>query len=293
MPVARCLRCLMQGYPTADASHRHHRKQLRRPSAHQSHIEDCPCGPVHSLRPHSMRSGSFKQLLPYQASLPFCSIRRSRTRQHSQCRASGAANSTHKKITATVRPGMLGDTVALTSLTPTSTKANRTACNAQDQSPDLNQGNASRDTTGGESTRKSGLEGSRGTRRDETDTTGGDHRSDSNQVVFFTPQPADTKTGRGMAKSQQKNVACDRSGGQVQQSQEEEKSAGVGMALAVLRFYKREVSPLLPPSCRFLPTCSEYAMDAFKTYGVCRGCVLTAWRLLRCNPFGVSAQPLT
>jgi hypothetical protein len=96
-----------------------------------------------------------------------------------------------------------------------------------------------------------------------------------------------------MAKSQQKNVACDRSGGQVQQSQEEEKSAGVGMALAVLRFYKREVSPLLPPSCRFLPTCSEYAMDAFKTYGVCRGCVLTAWRLLRCNPFGVSAQPLT
>lgn len=72
-----------------------------------------------------------------------------------------------------------------------------------------------------------------------------------------------------------------------EESAEGEDKPGVGAALALLRFYKREISPVLPPSCRFLPTCSEYAMEAFKTYGVRRGFVLTAWRLMRCNPFGV------
>ena len=66
-----------------------------------------------------------------------------------------------------------------------------------------------------------------------------------------------------------------------------EDSAGVKFALSILQFYKREISPILPPSCRFLPTCSEYSMDSFKRYGVGKGVVLTAWRLLRCNPFGV------
>lgn len=70
-------------------------------------------------------------------------------------------------------------------------------------------------------------------------------------------------------------------------AKEEEESAGVKVALAVLRFYKREISPLLPPSCRFLPTCSEYAMESFQSFGAGKGAVLTAWRLLRCNPFGV------
>ena len=69
--------------------------------------------------------------------------------------------------------------------------------------------------------------------------------------------------------------------------EEGEESAGVKVALGVLRFYKREISPLLPPSCRFLPTCSEYAMESFQQFGVGKGAVLTAWRLLRCNPFGV------
>lgn len=67
---------------------------------------------------------------------------------------------------------------------------------------------------------------------------------------------------------------------------EESESADVRMALATLRFYKREISPILPPSCRFIPTCSEYAMDSFKKFGVKKGFILTAWRLLRCNPFG-------
>ncbi|KAF9665091.1 hypothetical protein SADUNF_Sadunf16G0086000 [Salix dunnii] len=54
----------------------------------------------------------------------------------------------------------------------------------------------------------------------------------------------------------------------------------------MLRFYKREISPLLPNSCRYVPTCSEYSMEAYKKYGVVKGTVLTAWRLCRCNPLG-------
>ncbi len=54
----------------------------------------------------------------------------------------------------------------------------------------------------------------------------------------------------------------------------------------MLRFYKRGLSPLMPSVCRYLPTCSSYAMDAYTKYGVGRGTVLTAWRLLRCNPWG-------
>ncbi|XP_038882935.1 putative membrane protein insertion efficiency factor isoform X2 [Benincasa hispida] len=47
-----------------------------------------------------------------------------------------------------------------------------------------------------------------------------------------------------------------------------------------------EISPLLPNSCRYLPTCSEYSMQAYKKYGVAKGTILTAWRLCRCNPLG-------
>lgn len=60
------------------------------------------------------------------------------------------------------------------------------------------------------------------------------------------------------------------------------------MALAALRFYKSEISPFLPGSCRYVPTCSEYGMAAFAKYGVWKGAILTAWRLLRCNPLGGS-----
>lgn len=65
-------------------------------------------------------------------------------------------------------------------------------------------------------------------------------------------------------------------------------SLGVKAALVLLRFYKAEISPLLPGSCRYVPTCSEYGMEAFKRYGVFKGSILTAWRLARCNPFGGS-----
>ena len=55
--------------------------------------------------------------------------------------------------------------------------------------------------------------------------------------------------------------------------------------LVMLRFYKRQISPALPPSCRFFPTCSEYAMQAVEKYGAVKGGYLAARRILRCHPF--------
>lgn len=75
-----------------------------------------------------------------------------------------------------------------------------------------------------------------------------------------------------------------------QEPEEDEQvnSVGVSAALSMLNFYRREISPLLPKSCRYVPTCSEYSMIAYKKYGVVKGTVLTAWRLCRCNPLGGS-----
>ncbi len=55
--------------------------------------------------------------------------------------------------------------------------------------------------------------------------------------------------------------------------------------LAVLRGYKWLISPLMPPACRYVPSCSEYAMEAIARYGAIRGGIKAAWRLLRCHPF--------
>jgi hypothetical protein len=55
--------------------------------------------------------------------------------------------------------------------------------------------------------------------------------------------------------------------------------------IALIRLYQRWVSPLLPPRCRYHPTCSAYAMQAIQSFGILRGCVLAVWRILRCNPF--------
>ncbi|MBV9957845.1 MAG: membrane protein insertion efficiency factor YidD [Acidobacteria bacterium] len=53
----------------------------------------------------------------------------------------------------------------------------------------------------------------------------------------------------------------------------------------LLKFYKAAISPWLPPSCRFVPTCSEYAREAIERYGAVRGSWMGARRLLRCHPF--------
>ncbi|MDR2945249.1 MAG: membrane protein insertion efficiency factor YidD [Candidatus Adiutrix sp.] len=57
------------------------------------------------------------------------------------------------------------------------------------------------------------------------------------------------------------------------------------VALGLIRFYQRFISPCLPPACRFWPTCSNYAISAIKIHGFWRGSLLTAWRLLKCHPF--------
>lgn len=57
------------------------------------------------------------------------------------------------------------------------------------------------------------------------------------------------------------------------------------MVLAGLRWYKRAVSPLMPPACRYTPTCSEYAMEAIDRHGLGRGSFLAARRVLSCHPF--------
>ncbi|NLI54703.1 MAG: membrane protein insertion efficiency factor YidD [Clostridiales bacterium] len=55
--------------------------------------------------------------------------------------------------------------------------------------------------------------------------------------------------------------------------------------IAIVRGYKKYISPLLPPSCRFTPTCSEYAIEAIQKHGAWKGGLLAIWRVLRCNPF--------
>lgn len=58
-----------------------------------------------------------------------------------------------------------------------------------------------------------------------------------------------------------------------------------GILLLVLRFYQRFVSPLRPPTCRYYPSCSSYAVTAISRHGALRGTWLAARRLLRCHPW--------
>ena len=54
---------------------------------------------------------------------------------------------------------------------------------------------------------------------------------------------------------------------------------------APIRFYRRFISPILPPACRFYPTCSQYALEALERYGMLKGCWLTLKRLSKCHPY--------
>lgn len=55
--------------------------------------------------------------------------------------------------------------------------------------------------------------------------------------------------------------------------------------LGIIKLYKLTLSKILPPCCRFYPTCSEYGMTAIRRFGAVRGGYLTLWRIFRCNPF--------
>lgn len=53
----------------------------------------------------------------------------------------------------------------------------------------------------------------------------------------------------------------------------------------LIRAYQKGISPMMGPSCRFVPSCSQYAIDAIGHYGAIRGIIKSIWRVLRCNPF--------
>jgi len=59
------------------------------------------------------------------------------------------------------------------------------------------------------------------------------------------------------------------------------------LLIFLIKAYKKYISPLLPRSCRFYPTCSEYALEAISKYGVLKGGIKSIYRILRCNPFNM------
>ncbi len=65
---------------------------------------------------------------------------------------------------------------------------------------------------------------------------------------------------------------------------DEPRSAAAAVLIAPIRFYRRYISPYLPPACRYTPTCSAYALEAIQIHGAAKGFVLAAKRLLRCHP---------
>jgi putative membrane protein insertion efficiency factor len=66
------------------------------------------------------------------------------------------------------------------------------------------------------------------------------------------------------------------------------------LASAPIVVYQRVISPALPRRCKYEPTCSRYAIEAIREFGVMRGAVLAAWRVLRCNPFSYGGyDPVT
>lgn len=55
--------------------------------------------------------------------------------------------------------------------------------------------------------------------------------------------------------------------------------------IKLIRFYQKYISPLKSTRCPYIPTCSQYGLEAIEKYGVVKGCLLAGWRILRCNPF--------
>ena len=55
--------------------------------------------------------------------------------------------------------------------------------------------------------------------------------------------------------------------------------------MGLIRIYQRTISPLLGPVCRYYPSCSQYGYEAMSVHGAAKGTILTAWRILRCNPW--------
>ena len=76
------------------------------------------------------------------------------------------------------------------------------------------------------------------------------------------------KTGKGLSKPDRKNETLLEKG-----------------LVGGIVFYQKAISPYLPHTCRYYPTCSEYSKEAIKKYGAFKGLLKSIWRILRCNPF--------
>lgn len=59
------------------------------------------------------------------------------------------------------------------------------------------------------------------------------------------------------------------------------------LVIALIKFYRKCISPLFPPMCKYYPTCSSYALTAVQRFGFIRGSALAIWRILRCNPWSM------
>ena len=57
------------------------------------------------------------------------------------------------------------------------------------------------------------------------------------------------------------------------------------LLLGFIRFYRKYISPLTPATCKYIPTCSQYGLEAIERFGAFKGGLLTLWRVLRCNPW--------
>lgn len=55
--------------------------------------------------------------------------------------------------------------------------------------------------------------------------------------------------------------------------------------IKLIRFYQKRISPTLGSNCKYIPTCSQYTLEAVEKYGAIRGCLMGLYRILRCNPF--------
>jgi putative membrane protein insertion efficiency factor len=99
-----------------------------------------------------------------------------------------------------------------------------------------------------------------------------------NRQHRFLASSDDSEALDAMVDDDAKSEETDRRG-----SERKEVTAAM---VASIGFYKKFISPLLPPACRFLPTCSQYGVQAIEQFGPTKGAILTAWRLLRCSPIG-------
>jgi putative membrane protein insertion efficiency factor len=90
----------------------------------------------------------------------------------------------------------------------------------------------------------------------------------------------------GNSSSSSSSSSSDSDKSSKEENKQQEKDILVQLSLSLIDFYRNELSPFMPKSCRFIPSCSNYAFEAYTKYGAAKGFILTAWRIARCNPFG-------